>query len=184
MHRFSLFLLWAGAISKSCDAFTLHPPGFGTGRSTFVFASAAKPNPLHRRHSNINISRLHSTNTNGSGPGSGSGSTEKNQGDQEEEKEREDEQSIQDKFSYFVEMALPYYEESSAGRWLFAGMLGMTVLNSGVSVAFSYVGKDFWNALNSKDTEQFYILLWRYAGALLIGSPVSVLYTFQRERLA
>jgi ABC-type uncharacterized transport system fused permease/ATPase subunit len=57
-------------------------------------------------------------------------------------------------------------------------------MNSGVSVAFSYVGKDFWNALNSKDAEQFYNQLWRYAAALLVGSPVSVLYTFQRERLA
>ena len=100
--------------------------------------------------------------------------------DEEEEKEA----NLADKFSKFTEMALPYYQESSSGRWLFAGMIAMTLLNSGVSVAFSYVGKDFWNALSSKDTEQFYTMLWRYAGALLVGSPVSVLYTFQRERLA
>lgn len=104
-------------------------------------------------------------------------------GDDEAEEKLED-TNISEKFAAFTEMALPYYKESSAGRWLFAGMIALTLLNSGVSVAFSYVGKDFWNALNSKDTEQFYIMLWRYAAALLVGSPVSVLYTFQRERLA
>ena len=104
--------------------------------------------------------------------------------DKEEEEEKENETSLADKFCKFTEMALPYYQESSSGRWLFAGMIAMTLLNSGVSVAFSYVGKDFWNALSSKDTEQFYIMLGKYAAALLIGSPVSVLYTFQKERLA
>ena len=81
-------------------------------------------------------------------------------------------------------MAFPYFQESKNGRWLFAGMIALTLLNSGVSVAFSYVGKDFWNALNSKDQEQFYTMLFKYAGALLIGSPVSVFYAYQRERLA
>lgn len=44
----------------------------------------------------------------------------------------------------FWEMSIPYYKDSKAGRWLFAGMVGLTLVNSGVSVAFSYVGKDFW----------------------------------------
>lgn len=91
---------------------------------------------------------------------------------------------IKDKFTMFSEMALPYYKESKNGRWLFAGMIALTLLNSGVSVAFSYVGKDFWNALNSKDQEEFYKMMFKYAGALLVGSPVSVIYAYQRERLA
>ena len=91
---------------------------------------------------------------------------------------------IKDKLTMFTEMAMPYYKESKNGRWLFAGMIALTILNSGVSVAFSYVGKDFWNALNSKDQEQFYTMMFKYAAALLVGSPVSVFYSFQRERLA
>ena len=87
-------------------------------------------------------------------------------------------------FREFKEMALPYYQESKSGRWLFAGMIGITLLNSGVSVAFSYVGKDFWNALSSKDAANFYPMLAKYAAALVVGMPVSVLYRFQRERLA
>ena len=145
-----------------------------------MFASATKPkaNLNHRRRHRSSASLLRSSDLNGS--------DEKDPTIPQIElsDEEKDGGSIQEKISYFIEMALPYYKESSAGRWLFAGMIAMTLLNSGVSVAFSYVGKDFWNALNSKDTEQFYIMLWRYAAALLVGSPVSVLYTFQRERLA
>jgi ABC-type uncharacterized transport system fused permease/ATPase subunit len=84
----------------------------------------------------------------------------------------------------FYEMAFPYYKESKDGRWLFAGMIGMTIVNSAVSVAFSYLGKDFWNALNAKDPDQFYFMLSKFGVALVVGAPVSVLYRFQRERLA
>ena len=91
---------------------------------------------------------------------------------------------IQDKISMFQELAIPYFKESKNGRWLFGGMLALTILNSGVSVAFSYVGKDFWNALNSKDEAEFYNMMFKYAAALLVGSPVSVFYSFQREKLA
>jgi vitamin B12/bleomycin/antimicrobial peptide transport system ATP-binding/permease protein len=84
----------------------------------------------------------------------------------------------------FYEMAFPYYKESIQGRWLFAGMIGMTLVNSAVSVAFSYLGKDFWNALNAKDPEQFYFMLSKFGVALVVGAPVVVLYRFQRERLA
>jgi ABC-type uncharacterized transport system fused permease/ATPase subunit len=59
---------------------------------------------------------------------------------------------IGEQVKLFWNMAYPYYEESKAGRWLFAGMIGLTLLNSGVSVAFSYLGKDFWNALSAKNT--------------------------------
>jgi ABC-type uncharacterized transport system fused permease/ATPase subunit len=91
---------------------------------------------------------------------------------------------LTDQIKVFWKMAYPYYEESKAGRWLFAGMIGMTLLNSGVSVAFSYLGKDFWNALSAKNTAEFYTVLGKYVGALLLGAPVVTVYKFQRERLA
>eukprot|EP00531_Pseudo-nitzschia_arenysensis_P009426 CAMPEP_0116132834 /NCGR_PEP_ID=MMETSP0329-20121206/9770_1 /TAXON_ID=697910 /ORGANISM="Pseudo-nitzschia arenysensis, Strain B593" /LENGTH=762 /DNA_ID=CAMNT_0003627397 /DNA_START=129 /DNA_END=2417 /DNA_ORIENTATION=+ len=84
----------------------------------------------------------------------------------------------------FWNMAYPYFEECKAGRWLFAGMIGLTLLNSAVSVGFSYIGKDFWNALSSKNTVEFYNVLGKYLGALLVGAPIVTLYKFQRERLA
>ena len=78
-------------------------------------------------------------------------------------------ETIGEQTKEFWQMAFPYYEESIPGRWLFAGMIGLTLLNSGVSVAFSYLGKDFWNALSSKDTVEFYNVLSKYVGALLVG---------------
>jgi ABC-type uncharacterized transport system fused permease/ATPase subunit len=91
---------------------------------------------------------------------------------------------IGEQFKLFWNMGFPYFEESKAGRWLFAGMIGLTLLNSGVSVAFSYLGKDFWNALSAKNTVEFYAVLSKYVGALVVGAPIVTLYKFQRERLA
>mmetsp|Transcript_3900 Transcript_3900/g.9418 ORF Transcript_3900/g.9418 Transcript_3900/m.9418 type:complete len:808 (-) Transcript_3900:48-2471(-) len=91
---------------------------------------------------------------------------------------------ISNQSKLFWNMAYPYFEESKAGRWLFAGMIGLTLCNSGVSVGFSYIGKDFWNALSSKNTVEFYNVLGKYLGALLVGAPIVTLYKFQRERLA
>ena len=52
----------------------------------------------------------------------------------------------------------------------------MTLLNSGVSVAFSYIGRDFWSALSSKDQAQFVPVLTKFSAALVAGAPVAVLY--------
>lgn len=78
--------------------------------------------------------------------------------------------------STFWSMAYPYYRESQAGRRLFFGMVVLTLINSGVSVAFSYISKDFWNALSSKDTTEFYNMMIKFGGALVVGAPVAVLY--------
>ena len=37
-------------------------------------------------------------------------------------------------------------------------------MNSGVSGAFSYVSKDFWNALSSKDMSEFYVMMTKFGG--------------------
>ena len=78
--------------------------------------------------------------------------------------------------STFWSMASPYYKESQPGRRLFYGMILLTLLNSGVSVMFSYISKDFWNALSSKDVNEFYTMMVKFGGALIIGAPVAVLY--------
>eukprot|EP00746_Dinoflagellata_sp_MGD_P034275 gnl/MRDRNA2_/MRDRNA2_181893_c0_seq1.p1 gnl/MRDRNA2_/MRDRNA2_181893_c0~~gnl/MRDRNA2_/MRDRNA2_181893_c0_seq1.p1 ORF type:complete len:698 (-),score=102.35 gnl/MRDRNA2_/MRDRNA2_181893_c0_seq1:271-2181(-) len=81
-------------------------------------------------------------------------------------------------------MAVPYFEESQKGRQLFAGVIGLTLLNSGVSVAFSYVLRDFWSALSAKDAAQFQSILTNFFEALVVAVPTSVFYRFQREQLA
>jgi putative ATP-binding cassette transporter len=87
-------------------------------------------------------------------------------------------------FKLFLEMAGPYYKESVEARYLLAGVLALTLMNSGISVLFSYLGKDFWNALSTKDVEGFTQILQKYVGALLVGAPVITAYRYQREQLS
>ena len=84
----------------------------------------------------------------------------------------------------FWNMSLPYFQESNKAKLLFGIMIGLTLLNSGVSVVFSYLGKDFWNALSAKNVEEFYTVLSKYVGALLVGAPIVTLYKYQREKLS
>ena len=104
--------------------------------------------------------------------------------DDTEEQTKVDWNVVVRQFGLFKEMAVPYYKESIPGRWLLAGLLALTLLNSGVSVAFSYLGKDFWNALSAKDSAEFYFVLQKYLAALIVGAPVVTMYRYQRQQLA
>ncbi|CAN0544127.1 unnamed protein product, partial [Ectocarpus sp. 12 AP-2014] len=88
----------------------------------------------------------------------------------------------------FVEMSTPFFKascrEDNGARWLLATVVALTLLNSGVSVAFSYIGRDFWTALSNKDPAQFNIMLQRFLLALIAGVPVTVFYRFERQKLA
>ena len=81
-------------------------------------------------------------------------------------------------------MSKPYFVESSEAKWLLGGVVALTLMNSGVSVTFSYLSRDFWSALNAKDAEQFQEVLAKFLGALAAGVPVVVLGGYQREVLA
>ena len=87
-------------------------------------------------------------------------------------------------FEAFKTMSLPYFTSTKQGKIAFATVVVLTLLNSGVSVAFSYVGRDFYSALSSKDPEQFNSMLVKFSTALTAGVPVSVLYRYQREKLS
>ena len=97
---------------------------------------------------------------------------------QQSEKQELSAEDLKKKLYAFKEMALPYFVESKSGRWLFAGMIGLTLLNSGVSVGFSYISRDFWTALSSKNVDDFNTILIKFTAALLAGTPVSVLYRY------
>jgi len=92
--------------------------------------------------------------------------------------------AINNSFNVFSKMALPYFREEKSARVLLAIVIAFTLLNSGVSVGFSYLSRDFWSALNTKDTEAFYPTLGKYAIALTGGAPIAVLYRFYREKLS
>jgi ABC-type uncharacterized transport system fused permease/ATPase subunit len=81
-------------------------------------------------------------------------------------------------------MAAPYFRENSKGRWLFAGLIVLMLFNSAVQVLFSFLMRDFWSALSNKDRDAFYELMLKFIVALLCLAPISVLFRFQRQRLA
>jgi len=92
--------------------------------------------------------------------------------------------SVSRQFDLFSELALAYYKESVQGRVMLIGLVGLTLLNSGVSVTFSYLSRDFWNALSSANSVEFAAVLSRYLGALLVGAPIITLWRYQREQLS
>lgn len=59
-------------------------------------------------------------------------------------------------------MSAPYFRESREGRCLFAIMVVLSLMNSAVRVAFSYLSRDFWSALSDKDQEQLYVICTFY----------------------
>ncbi|CAM9856207.1 unnamed protein product, partial [Ectocarpus fasciculatus] len=109
----------------------------------------------------------------GASEGAGMGESEPRQG-----------ADLKTQIGLFVEMSTPFFKEDNGARWLLATVVALTLLNSGVSVAFSYIGRDFWTALSNKDPAQFNIMLQRFLAALVAGVPVTVFYRFEREKLA
>ncbi|CAM9134530.1 unnamed protein product [Ascophyllum nodosum] len=104
--------------------------------------------------------------------------------DQDQESETRKGAALDQQIRLFVEMSTPFFKEDTGARWLLATVVALTLLNSGVSVAFSYIGRDFWTALSDKDPVQFNIMLQRFLLALTAGVPVTVFYRFERNKLA
>lgn len=84
----------------------------------------------------------------------------------------------------FLSIAVPFFKEDTQARNSLLGVGGMTLLNTGVSVAFSYISRDFYNALNARDEALFYEKIEYFFLALVVAVPVSVYYRFLREKLS
>ena len=59
-------------------------------------------------------------------------------------------------------------------------MVALTLLNSAVRVLFSYLARDFWNALSEKNVAQFYAVMTHFVVAMVALAPITVAYAFQR----
>jgi ABC-type uncharacterized transport system fused permease/ATPase subunit len=84
----------------------------------------------------------------------------------------------------FRKLATPYWRESRTAKTDLAAVFALTLLQSGVSVAFSFIGRDFWTALSNRNPEQFTQEMLLFLGAMLVGVPVVVWYSYARDRLA
>ena len=84
----------------------------------------------------------------------------------------------------FLDIAVPFFKEDDTAKKSLIGVVALTLLNSGISVAFSYISRDFYNALNARDEPLFYQKIELFFAALVIAIPVSVYYRFLREKLS
>ncbi|KAK4537315.1 hypothetical protein CDCA_CDCA12G3340 [Cyanidium caldarium] len=83
----------------------------------------------------------------------------------------------------FRKLSAPYWRESRTAKRDLAAVMALTLLGSGVSVAFSFIGRDFWTALSNRNPEQFTRELLLFLSAMVVGVPVVVSYTYARSRL-
>eukprot|EP00177_Eucheuma_denticulatum_P005537 GFKZ01010065.1.p1 GENE.GFKZ01010065.1~~GFKZ01010065.1.p1 ORF type:complete len:694 (-),score=93.19 GFKZ01010065.1:1708-3789(-) len=84
----------------------------------------------------------------------------------------------------FSRLALPYWQVSKQARWDLAGVIALTFLQSGVSVLFSFISRDFWTALNTKDVHLFYHQAQLFFAALVAFTPIVVYYQYYRDNCA
>uniref|UniRef100_A0A2P2K4K3 ABC transporter family protein n=1 Tax=Rhizophora mucronata TaxID=61149 RepID=A0A2P2K4K3_RHIMU len=116
-----------------------------------------------------------------------------------EEEEEEDESSISNEdgkrkvpelrtlLRRFWKVAAPYWfssDDLSQARFRLAAVFALTLATTGISVAFNFLGRDFYNALANKDQEQFTKQLLYYLGGFAVGIPFFVLRDYAKDTLA
>eukprot|EP00897_Mesotaenium_endlicherianum_P006237 jgi/Mesen1/5641/ME000286S04858 len=86
----------------------------------------------------------------------------------------------------FAKVAAPYWssEDKVQARLRLGGVFLLTLATTGISVGFNFLGRDFYNALASKDEEAFTRQLLYYLAAFVGGIPVFVLRDYYRDTLA
>lgn len=89
-----------------------------------------------------------------------------------------------DQIKPFLDIAVPYYKEDQKASSLLLTVVLLTFLNSGVSVAFSYINRDFYNALSARNEEEFYAKIVLFFGFLTLAVPLTVAYRYYREKLS
>uniref|UniRef100_A0A7N1A4Q7 ABC transporter D family member 2, chloroplastic n=1 Tax=Kalanchoe fedtschenkoi TaxID=63787 RepID=A0A7N1A4Q7_KALFE len=101
----------------------------------------------------------------------------------DDEKRAESNSSI---FKRLWKVAAPYWssDDKVPARLQLAAVFALTLGTTGISVGFSFLGRDFYNALANKDQEQFTKQLLYYLGGFAAGIPFFVLRDYARETLA
>ena len=68
--------------------------------------------------------------------------------------------------------------------WLrLAGVVAASVATTGISVGFNYLGRDFFNAISTKQEDDFWRLLFTYFAAIAAALPVFVLRDYAQSLL-
>lgn len=91
---------------------------------------------------------------------------------------------VQERLRLFQRLAQPYFEQADGAKLQFGLLLLLVLLDAGVSVGFSYTGRDFYSALSAKDQAVFLEKTLAFGIGLAVATPLTVLFRFQRARLA
>ena len=59
----------------------------------------------------------------------------------------------------------------------------LTLAGTGMSVWFSFLGRDFFNALSEKDVVRFWHLLYTYLGAFAVGIPLFIFRDYVQSKM-
>ncbi|XP_060208987.1 ABC transporter D family member 2, chloroplastic [Lycium barbarum] len=86
----------------------------------------------------------------------------------------------------FWKVAAPYWssDDKVQARLQLAAVFALTLGTTGISVGFSFLGRDFYNALANKDQEQFTKQLLYYLAGFAGGIPFFVLRDYAKEKLS
>lgn len=84
----------------------------------------------------------------------------------------------------FSRLSAPYLRSCTRARFDAAAVIGMTLLQNGVSVALSYISRDFWSALNTKNVQLFQHQALLFFGVLVACIPVITYGTYIRDMCA
>jgi putative ATP-binding cassette transporter len=69
-------------------------------------------------------------------------------------------------------------------RLLLAGLLVLMLAINGMNVLNSYVGRDFFSAIEARDKAEFIRQAWLYVAVFAVSTVVAVFFRFCEERLA
>ena len=89
-------------------------------------------------------------------------------------------------FGRFKQVATPFWTDpksSSNARWLLAGVVGLTLGTTAISVGFNFLGRDFYNSIAEKQPEEFDRLLKTYIAVIAGAIPVFVMRDYYQSVL-
>jgi vitamin B12/bleomycin/antimicrobial peptide transport system ATP-binding/permease protein len=84
----------------------------------------------------------------------------------------------------FWTLAKPYWQYAPRAKLDLAWVVFLGLLQSAISVVFSFVSRDFWTALQKKDVAMFWRQIAIFSGLLVLALPIIVWYSYAKEKLA
>ena len=80
-------------------------------------------------------------------------------------------------------IAFPYYRENFEGRVLFGILFLVLLINSAISVYYSYLFRDFFTYLSKKDVTMFYKTFNKFLVSLVLLLPAQISFGYIRVKL-